>query len=100
MQQHYDYEAFKRALAARIKSLRAARGWTRMQMMRDYGYYMSHWQNIESGKKLSLETMLRVANTFDITLEELLQGIKRSKGPGFGCKGFHLKEPPSKDTEN
>ena len=38
---------------------------------------------------MSLHTMLRVANTFDISLEELLQGITRRPGPGFGSKGYY-----------
>jgi transcriptional regulator with XRE-family HTH domain len=88
---HYDSDNFIKFLAARIKSLRKERGWSQIQMTRDFGYYLSHWQNIESGRKMSLETMLRVANTFEITLEELLDGIKRSRGIGFGSKGFYLE---------
>lgn len=88
---HYDCEHFVAALANRIKELRTQRGWTQMQMVQDFGYYLSHWQNIESGRKMSLETMLRVANTFDVDLTELLTGTKRCKGIGFGCKGHHLQ---------
>lgn len=89
---HYEYEEFIAVLATRIKELRQERGWTQMQMMRDFGYHLSHWQNIESGRKMSLETMLRVANTFDISLDELIAGAKRRKGIGFGSKGYHLQE--------
>jgi hypothetical protein len=32
---------------------------------------------------MSLQTMLRVANTLDLTVEELLQDIKRRKGPAL-----------------
>ena len=94
---HYDIDEFKLAFGARIKALRNARGWTRMHMMRDFGYYLSAWQNIESGKKLSLESVLRIANTFDMTLDELLGDIKRSKGSGYGSKNYHLKTP-AKDS--
>jgi transcriptional regulator with XRE-family HTH domain len=87
--QHYDYEEFRQALAARIKGLRQAKGWTQMRMTTDFGYQLSFWQQIESGRKMSLPTMLRVANTFDMSIEELLQGIKRRKGPGFGSKSFY-----------
>jgi hypothetical protein len=45
---------------------------------------------------MSLQTMLRVANTFDLTVEELRQGIKRRKGPGFGSHGYY-REYRSKD---
>jgi hypothetical protein len=42
---------------------------------------------------MSLQTMLRVANTFDFTVEELLQGIKRHKGPGFGSRSYYREHP-------
>jgi transcriptional regulator with XRE-family HTH domain len=88
---HYDCEEFITALAARIKELRQERGWTQMQMVTDFGYYLSHWQNIESGRKMSLETMLRVVNTFDVSLDELISNVKRRRGGGFGSKGYHLQ---------
>jgi transcriptional regulator with XRE-family HTH domain len=70
---HYDYPEFRQALAARIKALRIARGWTQMDMTKDFGYHLSFWQHVEAGRKMSLQTMLRVANTFD------LHSIYRSK---------------------
>ena len=94
---HYDYEEFRQALATRIKALREAKGWTQMRMSAEFGYQLSFWQSIETGRKMSLRTMLRVANTFDMTLEELLQGIKRRKGLGFGSKGYYQRESPPED---
>jgi hypothetical protein len=49
-----------------------------MQMATDFGYHVSFWQSIEAGRKMSLQTMLRVANTFDLTIEELLQACRAS----------------------
>ena len=34
---HYDYEDFREALAARIKALREAKGWTQMHMTTHFG---------------------------------------------------------------
>ncbi len=93
---HYDCEEFVAALGVRIKTLRQERGWTQIQMVRDFGYYLSHWQNIEAGKKMSLETMLRVANTFDVGLDELLSGMKRRRGIGFGSKRYYNQAAPAK----
>jgi hypothetical protein len=42
---------------------------------------------------MSLQSMLRVANTFDLIVEESVQGIKRRKGPGFGSRGYYRKTP-------
>ena len=93
---HYDGEEFIRALASRIKRLRKERGWTQMQLVQEFGYHLSHWQNIESGRKMSLESMLRVANTFDLSLDELLADVKRRKGAGFGSGGYHLTADKAK----
>jgi transcriptional regulator with XRE-family HTH domain len=38
---HYDYEEFRQALAARIKALRKAKGWSQMHMTTDFGYHVS-----------------------------------------------------------
>lgn len=73
---HYDSEEFRQKLAARIKALREATGWTQMRMTTDFGYHVSFWQSIEAGRKMSLQTLLRVANTFDMAAEELTQGMK------------------------
>ena len=64
-----------------------------MQMTTDFGYHVSFWQSIEVGRKMSLQTMVRVANTFDLTVDELRQGIKRRKGPGFGSHGYYREHP-------
>jgi hypothetical protein len=46
---HYDYEVFREALAARIKALREAKGWTQMHITTDFGYHASFYL---SGKAL------------------------------------------------
>jgi hypothetical protein len=38
---HYDYEEFRQTLAARIRGLRKAEGWTQMRMTIDFGYHLS-----------------------------------------------------------
>ncbi len=32
----------------------------------------AHWTRIEAGKKMSLETLAKAANSFDLTVEELI----------------------------
>jgi hypothetical protein len=70
---HYDYEEFRQTMAARIRALLKAEGWTQMQMTTDCAYHVSFWHSVEAGRKMSLQTWLRVANTFDLAVEELLQ---------------------------
>ena len=92
---HYDYPAFVAALASRIKSIRQARGLTQTDMVRQYGYHLSHWGDLEAGRRMSLPTLLRIANSVDMTLQELLEGIERLDGLGYGSKGF--TPPPGSD---
>ena len=92
---HYGHADFVATLAAHIKQLRKERALSVTNMVQLYGYHASHWQKIEAGERMSLPTLLRVANTFDLTLAELLGGIGRQDGPGYGSKGF--TPPPGSD---
>ena len=74
---HYEYDGVVIALAERIKGLRKARNWSQLKMVREYGYNLSHWQGIEKGRRMSLRTLVRVANTFGMTLNELVEGIEQ-----------------------
>jgi hypothetical protein len=87
MHTNYDYEEFGQALEGRIRALREAKG------LESGANDDRFWQSIEAGRKMSLQTMLRVANTFDLTVEELLQDIKRRKGSRFGSYGFYREHP-------
>jgi hypothetical protein len=96
---HYDYEVFREALAARIKALREAKGWTQMHMTTDFGYHVSFYL---SGKALKWAGKCRSKpccaspTLFNLTVEEPLQSIMRRKGPGFGSHGYY-REHPSED---
>ncbi len=85
---HYDYALFAAAMSARIKSIRLARGLTQNNMVQHHGYYLADWQGIENGRRMSLRLLLRVANTFEMPLVELLEGIEWQDGPGPGSRGF------------
>ena len=71
----YDYEAFRSALCERIKKLRIERGFTQHDIVRRSDFYESHWRRIESGKTMSLQTLIKVANIFEIKVVDLLEGI-------------------------
>ena len=92
---HYDYDSLVAALGLRIKALRQERGLSQMNMVQQYGYHLSIWQSIEGGRRMSLRILTRVANTFDISLVDLLKEAERLDGPGYGSKGF--TPPPGSD---
>ncbi len=39
------------------------------------GYHLIQWQNLEKGKGLSVPSLLRLCNVFDVKLTDLLEGI-------------------------
>ncbi len=72
----YSYELWLEELGARIKQLRKARGWTLRDMIVQHGFHVTHWQAFERGKKgISVPSLMRVAELFDMTLCQLLEGL-------------------------
>ena len=77
------YARFFRALGQRIRSHRTDRKLSQEDMI-SYGFSARHWQMIEGGRPVTVFTLLRVCEAFDIRIEELVAGLgqpskKRSK---------------------
>jgi DNA-binding Xre family transcriptional regulator len=41
------------------------------------GFSARHWQQIEAGRPITLKTLLRICDTFDIDAGRLLAGLDR-----------------------
>jgi transcriptional regulator with XRE-family HTH domain len=67
-------EEFFRALGQRIRALRLDGGYSQEDMI-GFGFSARHWQQIEAGRPITLTTLLRICDTFDITPERLLKGL-------------------------
>ena len=62
----------------RIRELRTAKGWRQIDLAEEAGINENYVSDIDIGKKeICLRTMLAVADAFDLTLAELLQGVVR-----------------------
>ena len=88
--QHYRYEDFVEAVAARLKELRLRKGSIR-KFAADYGWDHVHWSRIEKGQTMSLDTLIKAANSFDLSIVELIDTAAekcRLQGPGEGSQGF------------
>jgi hypothetical protein len=53
------------------------------------GFSVRHWQMMEAGRPMTVFTLLRVCDAFDLTLEELIAGLdqhlrknKKKQSPG------------------
>lgn len=68
-----DYEKQIQNLAARIKKLRIAKGYTSYEYFAyEHGFSRSQAGRFESGMDLRFTTLLRIAEAFDMTVDELL----------------------------
>lgn len=71
----YEYESFLRELGARVKKLRLERALTHRQMISQHGFHLNQLHRIESGDPISVQTLLKLCGAFDLTLEQLIQGL-------------------------
>ncbi len=54
--------------------MRQKRGHSQEDML-SFGFSTRHWQQIEAGRPITLTTLLRVCDVFDVTPEKLLRGL-------------------------
>ena len=76
----YDYDEFRVALGKRIKELRKQRGMTHRVMVSDHGFHLTQIARIERGESFSVPTLLRLAETFQVPVGELISGIGEIDG--------------------
>ena len=67
---HPEHKEFFEALGRRIRELRLARQWTLRDMVL-LGYHVSQWQKFEKGCPVTVDSLLRLATVFGITLADL-----------------------------
>jgi len=71
-----QYTRYFRALGHRIRSYRLERKLTQEDMI-SYGFSVRHWQMVEAGRPITMFTLLRICETFDVPLEELVAGLSQ-----------------------
>jgi transcriptional regulator with XRE-family HTH domain len=65
---------FFAGLGQRIQALRKRRGYSQEDMI-SFGYTVRYWQRLESGKPITLRTLLRVCGILDTTAEAVVRGL-------------------------
>lgn len=67
-----DPKKFSKALGLHIRSIREKRGWT-LEECEEHGWpNWTHLQRIESGKNITVATLVNLANLFGLSPIELL----------------------------
>jgi transcriptional regulator with XRE-family HTH domain len=96
----YDYDEFRVALGKRIKELRKQRGMTHRVMVSAHGFHLTQIARIERGESFSVPTLLRLAETFQVPVGELISGIGEIDGDvlrpkaAVDSKGAKEVKPP------
>ena len=68
------YARFFRGLGYEIRACRVAREWSQEDMI-SYGFSVRHWQMMEAGRPITLITLLRVCEAFEIPVEKLVASV-------------------------
>jgi transcriptional regulator with XRE-family HTH domain len=71
-----EQQEFFRRLGVRVRELRRKRGHSQEDMI-SYGFSARHWQQIETGRPITVSTLLRICAVFGISVERLVRGLDR-----------------------
>ncbi len=71
----YDYKLFSVELGKRIKQLRKESGLTLRALIVEHGFHLTQIQRLEKGAGISVPMLLRIAQTFRVSLEDLVAGL-------------------------
>ena len=72
---HPDHGEFFAALGRRLKELRKERGWSLHTMVAVHGYYDAQWRKYEKGGPVTVDSLLKMATMFGITLNTLMDDL-------------------------
>jgi transcriptional regulator with XRE-family HTH domain len=67
---------FFRALGQRVRRLREKNGYSQEDMI-SFGFSARHWQQIEAGRPITVTTLLRICDTFHVSIERLVRGLDK-----------------------
>jgi transcriptional regulator with XRE-family HTH domain len=69
-----NQDKFFRALGTRVRGLRKKRGYSQEDML-SFGFSTRHWQQIEAGRPITVTTLLRICEVFEIPMAKLVHGL-------------------------
>jgi len=71
-----DEATFFRELGKRVRQLRNARSYSQEDMIH-FGFSARHWQQIERGRPITVSTLLRICEVFNMSAEHLVRGLDK-----------------------
>jgi transcriptional regulator with XRE-family HTH domain len=74
------------ALGTKVRDLRKKHGYSQEDML-SFGFSTRHWQQVEAGRPITVTTLLRICEVFELPMSKLVRGLD--------SKGVYEKlEPP------
>lgn len=73
-----DDAAFFRALGNRVREIRKRKGLSQEEMI-SFGFSARHWQQIEAGRPITVKTLLRISQAFEVPLVRLVRGLDHAR---------------------
>lgn len=65
---------FFRTLGIRVKELRKKHGYSQEDML-SFGFSTRHWQQVEAGRPITVTTLLRICEVFELPMSKLVRGL-------------------------
>ncbi|PYV22296.1 MAG: hypothetical protein DMG24_17130 [Acidobacteria bacterium] len=84
-----NQERFFRALGQRVRQLRKKRGYSQEDMIY-FGFSARHWQQIEAGRAITVTTLLRICEVFEVPMAKVVKNLDA------GVYEKPTVEPPSR----
>jgi len=57
-----------------VRQLRKERGYSQEDML-SFGFSTRHWQQIEAGRPITVTTLLRICEVFEVSMAKLVRGL-------------------------
>jgi transcriptional regulator with XRE-family HTH domain len=61
-------------LGTRVRELRKKRGYSQEDML-SFGFSTRHWQQVEAGRPITVTTLLRICEVFELPMAKLVQRL-------------------------
>ena len=71
-----NQDRFFRDLGTKVRELRKKRGFSQEDML-SYGFSTRHWQQVEAGRPITVTTLIRICEVFELPMSKLVQGLDR-----------------------
>lgn len=71
-----NQDIFFRALGSRVRELRKKHGYSQEDML-SFGFSTRHWQQVEAGRPITVTTLLRICEVFEVPMSKLVQGLDK-----------------------